>query len=450
MEKNQSVSVWKIFSPAKKAHSIGKMEKFVPFNDSVAYWKDPSNAELIKNAVPLESMLTPTKLIDFIRDHFKDVKNGDIVKIYCHYFPAVCLLKEEIIGDKSTHVISKVYDRETPAHLPANPEKSIRVLDPSEVQEHVKQKLQKQGSAEAVVLVEESTDKSKAEKDEGRAGKDKGGAGKDKSGAGRDEGGSERKIGFNFEYVSDLSKFEGVGKLFWVRNGTEIIYYTTAFYVGNRKIITAAHTFDFPKNDDEIFSKLEQGLRCYSRGGIFIPAMRDKEDLRRRQHHGYNRIENVRRLEQYQPRQHQGEVILQPKDYDICCAELLWNVQTRAEKKIFEVITPFDICHFNDKNSNWAIVGYGQQGKGRMICVTGYSCNETMETIKHEKRVVAAVFNKEPLMGMSGGPWLPMSDKGKITLKAKGVLSSSATGKHSYYAVSPCVTEETLKELGLR
>ena len=221
------------------------MANFVAFSDSISFWKDPNNAELIKNAVPLESMLTPTKLIDFIRDHFKDIKNGDIVKIYCHHFPEVCLLKEEIISDKSTHMISKVYDRETPVHVSVNPEKSIRVLDLLEVQEHVKQELQRQGSDEAVVLVEESTDKSIAKKDEGGAGKDEGGAGKDDGGAGIDEGGAGRDEGgagrdecgtgrnSGFEYVKDLSKFGSVGKLFWVRNGTEAIYYTTAFYVGN-------------------------------------------------------------------------------------------------------------------------------------------------------------------------------------------------------------------------
>ena len=415
------------------------MEKFVPFNDSVAYWNDPNNAELIKNAVPLESMLTPTKLTDFIRDHFKDIKNGDIVKIYCHYFPAVCLLKEEIIGDKSTHMISKVYDRETPLHVSVNPEKFIRVLDPSKVQEHVKQELQKQGSAEAVVLVEESTDKSIAEKDEGRAGKDEGGAGIDEGGAGRDECGTERNSGF--KYVKDLSKFGSVGKLFWVRNGTEIIYYTTAFYVGNNKIITAAHAFDFPKND-VIFSKLEQGLRCYSRGGIFIPAMRDKEDIRTRQCRGYYNIENVRRLEQYQP-------VLQRRDYDICSAELLVN---GVVIKIDSIIKALVICPFNDENSNWAIVGYGQQGNGQMIFFPANSLDITISTtLQSEMQGVAEGFNKEPLWGMCGGPWLPMSgDKDKITRKAKGVQLFSVFVNDKYYVVSPHVTEETLRELGLR
>ena len=429
--------MWKFFSPAKKVHGICKMAKFVP-SSSITYWKNPKNAERIRNAVPLESMLTPTKLIDFIRDHFEDIKNGDIVKIYCHYFPAVCLLKEEVIGDKSTHMIVDVCTRKKPVDIPVNPEKFIRVLDPFEVLEHVKQKLEKLGSAKAVVLVEESTDKSKAEKDEGGAEKDVGGAGKD-------EGGTGRKGGCEIEYVEDVSKFEGVGKLFWVRNGTEVVYYTTAFYVGNNKIITVAHAFDFPKNGDVIFSKLEQGLRCFSRGGIFIPGMRDKEDFRIK-NDGHYGIDNVIRLEPYQPRQQPGEILLQPKDYDICSAELLWN----CDKSIHQL----KISPFNNENSDWVIVGYGQQGEGRMIIVRGYSCNETIETIRQKKRVLAELRNEEPLWGMSGGPWLPLNmvekDKGN-TPNAKGVQSSTkATVKDGHYAVSPYVTEEILTELGLR
>ena len=188
--------------------------------------------------------------------------------------------------------------------------------------------------------------------------------------------------------------------------------------------------------------------RCYSRGAIFIPAMQDNEDLR--ENCSYYEIKNVKRLQQYQPRQHQLEVLLKPKDYDICSAELCRN---GAVIDIGRDIPPLDICPFNDENSNWAIVGYGRQGNGRMIFVRGYCYNETIETtIRHKKRVFAEVFNEESLWGMSGGPWLPMSDKGKITLKAKGVQSTivTYTGKDRHYAVSSYVTEEILRELGLR
>ena len=61
--------------------------------DTLEFWKDPKNAELIKNAVPLESVIVPTKLIDFIRDHFKDIENHDIVNLFFQFFPAVCLLR---------------------------------------------------------------------------------------------------------------------------------------------------------------------------------------------------------------------------------------------------------------------------------------------------------------------------------------------------------------------
>ena len=188
------------------------MAELLPFQkgkDPLEFWKDPKNAELVKNAVPLESVIVPTKLIDFIRDHFEDTKNDDIVEIFCHFFETVCLLWEEIIDDnKSTHVVSKIFSKhltfEKTVEKTEN-KKYIRVLKPSEVQESIKLELEGVGIqlwADVVVLVEESTDKSGTGKEEGGVGRDKdgvgreeGGVGRDKGGVGRDEGGAGRDKG---------------------------------------------------------------------------------------------------------------------------------------------------------------------------------------------------------------------------------------------------------------
>ena len=47
-------------------------------------------------------------MIDFIRDHFKDNENHDIVKLFFQLFPAVCLLRVKMVVDKPIIVISEV------------------------------------------------------------------------------------------------------------------------------------------------------------------------------------------------------------------------------------------------------------------------------------------------------------------------------------------------------
>ena len=56
-------------------------------DDLLEFWEDPSNAELIKNAVSLESLERSICLKDLIRDHFEDIEDEDIYKVLEEYFP---------------------------------------------------------------------------------------------------------------------------------------------------------------------------------------------------------------------------------------------------------------------------------------------------------------------------------------------------------------------------
>ena len=64
-----------------------------------------------------------------------------------------------------------------------------------------------------------------------------------------------------------------------MRNGTDIIYSVTAFYIERRTIISVAHAFDWPRDFGHwILSKFTGQRRCDPRGAIFVPAMEDEND----------------------------------------------------------------------------------------------------------------------------------------------------------------------------
>ena len=81
------------------------------------------------------------------------------------------------------------------------------------------------------------------------------------------------------EYVDSLviTKFpyHSVGKLFWLtQDGMNITYYSTAFYIGDVKIVTAAHAFDLV--EVEYKGKL---IPKPSKAAMFVPAMTAKDDI---------------------------------------------------------------------------------------------------------------------------------------------------------------------------
>ena len=63
-------------------------------DDLLEFWEDPSNAELIKNAVSLESLERSINLKDLIRDHFEDVEDEAIYNFLEEYFPKRHPVKE--------------------------------------------------------------------------------------------------------------------------------------------------------------------------------------------------------------------------------------------------------------------------------------------------------------------------------------------------------------------
>ena len=218
-----------------------------------------------------------------------------------------------------------------------------------------------------------------------------------------------------------MKKYRSIGKLFWVRNrrDNEPInesnippYYSTAFCDGHGTIITVAHVFDQMK--DRSSGKL---LLSDPREAFFVPAMEDREDYHGRCC-GFFHIEEVKKHKSYVSREYKGAGV--DVSGDICRAKLgtgKKKVGQDFEPADVKDIAPLRITPFDGNRKRIKIVGYGQHQDGRMIIVRG---KRRSEIVNRNEEVRLEVDNFGPLMGMSGGPWIP---SGHIT-EAKGIQSA--------------------------
>ena len=117
------------------------------------------------------------------------------------------------------------------------------------------------------------------------------------------------------------------------------------------------------------------------------------------------------------------------------------------------LLTPLPINRF-DWNSNgimfWLIIGYGSHEgdkKGRMITVRGARGWKNLEFVCNQDEMVQVeVDHSGPLIGMSGGPWIP-SDVCGIN-EANGV-QSGIKDETNHFTCSPCLTVQNLEELNV-
>ena len=309
--------------------------------DLLEFWEDPNNADLIKNAVCLESL----EYKDLIRDHFEGIKDEDIDKILEEYRRSV----EEMNGDGAGREEGGV-GRDDGITATGSDE------DGSGGQEGGA------GREEGGAGREEGG----AGREEGGAGREEGGAERDEGGAGREEGGAGRGEGITatggdaggagsgdggkkfYKFVNDDNLVKrpycSVGKLFWVRNETDIIYWATAFYIGLRTIISVAHAFDWPRGlYNRIVSFYTGQTRRDPRQAFFVPAMEDKDDIQGKRY-GYYKIEDLKILESYRPRRFY-QTLISPC-FDICSAKLCWGVKEgQLLEPVDTLLIPMKCCH---------------------------------------------------------------------------------------------------------
>ena len=252
--------------------------------------------------------------------------------------------------------------------------------------------------------------------------------------------------------------FQSVGKLFWLIPTTRtILYHSTAFYIGNEKIMTVAHHFD----KDTV-----KGYSLPPNAVIFVPAMSDKEDIYG-VNYGYYKLDlDQIGIHEY----HNKSNILFPL-YDICIAKITdgrkpvgGTKENPTEFELIQIVPPNPLANYGanygliaelkpiprlpypqpyEDMRKCTVLGYGStsftkpvitDATGKMmkfniekVCVTLYNDRRGIVTMK------PAVWK-----GASGGPWL----NGNNT--AIGIQSASS-GK-SYETFSPLWTEYLLSE----
>ena len=222
--------------------------------------------------------------------------------------------------------------------------------------------------------------------------------------------------------------YQCVGKLLW---GDEYIgglkEWATAFYIGNNKIMTAAHAFDNARPNFV---------------GLFVPAMTGDKDIGGENYGCYVIHPNDC---QYHPLYRQGQT--RNLEYDICTAEV--GVGTRQLKvngdingKLTEDImidesglTPIEICYETPDFTTCTILGMQKDFNKQMELNGCYY----VDSESNDNKIV---IDYEVTKGMSGGPWLVECDG---MIKAIGCTA----GTSNLHTLSPRFTRDLLVTLGL-
>ena len=244
--------------------------------------------------------------------------------------------------------------------------------------------------------------------------------------------------------------FQSVGKLFWLIPTTRtILYHSTAFYIGDEKIMTVAHHFD----KDTI-----KGYPVPPNAVIFVPAMSDKEDI-----YGVNY--GYYKLDHHCIHRNHNKYTFSPK-YDICIAKIIdgrrpvgGTKENPTEFELIQIVPPNPLANYGlaqlksiprlpypqpyEDMRKCTVLGYGstslttpviEDTTGKMmifniekVCVTLYNDMHGIVTMK------PSVWK-----GASGGPWLNGNNTA-IGIQSAGYGKSNIT-------FSPLWTEYLLSD----
>ena len=230
------------------------------------------------------------------------------------------------------------------------------------------------------------------------------------------------------------------------------MYYATAFYIGNDKIMTTAHTFDQDEDDP-----------TPPHSAVFVPAMKDKYDVYGTLYGYYAIVDEPRIHRKYEIR---PDPTLVDSFYDICTVELCngrkkvngivksisivpkWQ-QPRLpddpmEAQLFAYLTPILVYPYKNKRcmEPCTVIGYGAKkitiwpDKNKKVKMMKYQ--GTLYTGKHDKRLIA--MDKLIWEGASGGPSFITYDN-----IAYGIQSGILLKDHKSY--SPLFTQALLSEV---
>ena len=262
-------------------------------------------------------------------------------------------------------------------------------------------------------------------------------------------------------YVPDdcLTKYpyQSVGKIFWLLPKTRhIMYHTTAFYIGSGQIMTAAHTFDKDKLEDNT---------CIPKAAIFVPAMSDKEDI-----HGVN-YGHYEIVEIYIHKNH-NHINCQP-EFDICIVRIAngrkpveGTKENPTEFKPIQIAPPNSGLSDSTQSPKLiaelkpiSLLPYPQPYKDMRKCtLLGYGSKPFTKPVITDTRGKMMIFNIEKVnvriyndkmhgvvimkpavwQDTSGGPWLN-GDNTAIGIQSGCCINTNTT-------VSPLWTKRLLSE----
>ncbi len=108
-----------------------------------------------------------------------------------------------------------------------------------------------------------------------------------------------------------LYPYKCVGRLFWFRppESNADMYSTTAFYIGNNKIITVAHAFDLPLTESKKRNNKPPFPAKSLKEAIFVPAMKDRGDIYGK-FYGYYHIKELYVPKNYVPAENQKILLI--------------------------------------------------------------------------------------------------------------------------------------------
>ena len=228
------------------------------------------------------------------------------------------------------------------------------------------------------------------------------------------------------EYVEEVSDYNlsrspfcNVGMIIGINKDNKRPYGSTAFYIGNKKVITVANFFD----------------KVMPNKFVFIPAMRDGRDF-------FGKLFGFYKIIEYKvhPRYVPGHI-----SNDICCAKIgegKKNVAGTEESPVFEhididnILNPLPIQKYEPGMSReWIVLGYGGMADISSIRMLKMTARED-----HSDEVQRNVSTNS-LRVMSGGPWIKKEDWGAP--RATGI-TVNREGRTLY---SPIIGEDDLHVL---
>ncbi len=212
-----------------------------------------------------------------------------------------------------------------------------------------------------------------------------------------------------------------------------VIYWATAFYVGNKKILTAAHAFDLKKR------KLIRYPQYPEREAIFVPAMSNNHDYLGEKFGSYL-IRNLTKIEGYM----MDTPNINNRQYDICSADIHSGIKQGRDVEIDHELEEGISLRPYFPLIDSSVIGYASclENRNQKMCIIGPLRTSAMPD--NCVRLCEGIPK-----GMSGGPWMSMSTHPQFAFGIQSATKLRSVGQevNAEYSYSPLITLDMIEEL---